>query len=131
MILGFKKQFPDKIMAGTKNHTIREDATNRWKVLMTIHMATGVRTKHYKCFKEEVCTGVQKIEIKWSHLYKDAPRASVSVDDKCIGTYTNGYPSGLLKVLAINDGFNSVEEFFDWFRFDFEGKIIHWTDLRY
>ena len=129
MILGFKKQFPDKIMAGTKKHTIREDVPNRWQSLMKIHMGTGVRTKHYKCFKEAVCTGVQKIKITHGH-----GQVFVSIDDVFFYNSTERTGSVMdLKMLelAMNDGFNSVEEFFDWFRFDFEGKIIHWTDLRY
>ena len=131
MIIGFNKQFPDKIIKGTKKHTIREDKHDRWHAGMKMHMATGVRTKMYKCFKLDTCTGTQKVEIKWNNLYKDAPRASVYVDSKCIGTYTNIYPSGLLKVLAYNDGFDSVDDFFRWFNKDFNGKIIHWTDIRY
>ena len=131
MIIGFDKQFPDKIIAETKKHTIRVDQHDRWHAGMKMHMSTGVRTKKYNCFKLDICTGTQKIEIKWSHLYKDAPRASVYVDNNCIGTYTNMYPSGLLNVLAYNDGFESVEAFFEWFNKDFEGKLIHWTDIRY
>ncbi len=33
--------------------------------------------------------------------------------------------------LAINDGFNSVDDFFQYFNTDFTGKLIHWTDLKY
>ena len=33
--------------------------------------------------------------------------------------------------LAINDGFESLKHFFEYFNEDFEGKIIHWTDLKY
>ena len=36
-----------------------------------------------------------------------------------------------MKDLARNDGFDSIQAFFEWFKEDFEGKIIHWTDLRY
>ena len=51
MVIGFNKQFPDKITEGTKKHTIREDKHDRWNAGMIMHMATGVRTKNYKCFK--------------------------------------------------------------------------------
>jgi len=139
MILGYKKQFPwnkltefdRKIISGQKKHTIRVDQHDRWRAGRQINHCHGVRTKHFDNFYNNDCTGTQKIEIKWSNLYKDAPRAAVYIDDKCIGTYTNMYPSGLLKVLAYNDGFDSVQDFFKWFNKDFEGKIIHWTDLRY
>lgn len=33
--------------------------------------------------------------------------------------------------LAFNDGFNSLEEFFEWFDKDYVGKIIHFTDFKY
>ena len=139
MIIGYKKQFPwgkptdfkRKILSGIKRHTIREDVHNRWHAGMTMHMATGVRTKNYNCFKLDTCKGTQKIEIKWNRMYKDTPRAAVYIDNHCIGTYTNMYPSGMLKVLSHNDGFDSVEDFFKWFNTDFTGKLIHWTDLRY
>ena len=39
-----------------------------------------------------------------------------------------------LSVLAINDGFISVEDFLSWDAWDkrpFVGKLIHWTDKRY
>jgi hypothetical protein len=36
-----------------------------------------------------------------------------------------------LKILSVNDGFDSVDDFFEWFNEDFAGKIIHWTDLKY
>lgn len=60
-------------------------------------------------------------------------------------TQINGEPtyfpekilSGLLKKyeeikqLAINDGFEDVENLIAYFNKVFTGKIIHWTDLRY
>jgi hypothetical protein len=33
--------------------------------------------------------------------------------------------------LMKNDGFESAEQFFNWFNGYFKGKIIHWTDLKY
>ena len=36
-----------------------------------------------------------------------------------------------IKILSLNDGFDSVQQFFKWFNKDFEGKIIHWTKLKY
>lgn len=98
---------------------------------MKMHQSTGVRTKQYKLIRIDSCTGTQKIEIKWLDISKDARHASVYVDNMCIGTYTNKYASGLLNMLAKNDGFDSVEDFFNWFNKDYKGKIIHWTELRY
>lgn len=36
-----------------------------------------------------------------------------------------------IEELAMNDGFESVDQFFAWFNKDWKGKIIHWTDLKY
>ncbi len=33
--------------------------------------------------------------------------------------------------LANKDGFYNILEFFNWFNTDFDGQIIHWTDLKY
>ena len=120
MILGFQPQFVDKILSGAKIHSIREDKNNRWKIGMTIHFATGVRTKKYKQFSDKICTGVQKIELRWtkgiSFTYVDGKRLD---------------PFELTK-LFMNDGFtdwNKVIEFFGYKRFS--GVIIHWTNKRY
>lgn len=61
MVIGFKKQFEAPIKAGTKIHTIREDAHNRWKPGMMMHQATGVRTKYYRCFNETPCISTQQL----------------------------------------------------------------------
>ena len=36
-----------------------------------------------------------------------------------------------IEQLAKNDGFDSVQDFFNWFNEDFNGRIIHWTDFKY
>lgn len=36
-----------------------------------------------------------------------------------------------IEELAVNDGFDSAEDFFKWFKKDFRGWIIHWTDKKY
>lgn len=134
MILSYKKRFPEKILDGTKKHTIREDPHNRWKAGMKIHHATGMRTKQYNCFKEGECVSTQRVEVFYNQLVYDKAEwlnhfyhgklVNVAIDNICIAR-------PLLHKLAINDGFGSIEEFFDWFNDDFTGKIIHFTKLRY
>ena len=129
MVIGFNEQFPDKILAGTKKHTIREDQYDRWHAGMKMHMAVGVRTKSYLCFKLDTCKSTQKITI--IHYPK---KAVVYVDDHRLGIYSKTYERTYyqkLIQLAKFDGFNSLKDFFDWFDNNFTGKIIHWTDLRY
>ena len=129
MVLGFKKtmeapsgrkvptNFQDKIQKGIKLHTVREDRTGRWKAGMKIHFATGVRQTNYNCFKEGVCKSVQDIMIQGYRVYIDGRKLA----------------SDELEYFANNDGFDTLEEFWDWFipYTPFVGKIIHWTDLKY
>lgn len=126
MVLGFKAQFVPKIMSETKIHTIRKDATRRWRAGMKIHMGTGVRTKQYSCFLEEWCESVQQIEVFTSTEKMNG--YFVKIDGRLLS------PEETLE-LALNDGFNSIEEFYLWFARD--GKLsrtlrlIHWTDFKY
>lgn len=108
-----------------KFHTIREDKHNRWKPGVKIHPVINNRTKdRFQFAPALVCTGVQLIRI--CHRFVPYPPA----------VYVGGYLMDRLDdeqvhQLAINDGFPSVEAFFMWFNKDFQGKIIHWTDLKY
>ena len=124
MILGFKPQFKDPIKTGQKKHTIREDKHDRWKAGRVIHFATGVRTKLYEQFKEGFCKSTQKIQILWDNISLNGEFVSILIDGRLIDLDE-------VETLAINDGFEDVSEFLNWFSEDFEGKIIHWTDLRY
>ena len=128
MILGFKEQFKEPILKGTKIHTIREDKHNRWRQWRLIQFATGVRTKKYNCFEELPCTGTQRIEIKHQHT-----DVFVYVDGMYLYDSIAPHNLSINKMLSLakNDGFKTIDDFFMWFNKDFEGKIIHWTDLRY
>lgn len=130
MILGFSKtfiingtrkqtKFVDKIRKGVKIHSIRLDKSNRWKQGNLIHMATGVRSPNYYCFMTEVCTLVQRMHINPA--------------DKTIELSGVNLHNIEIEQLAINDGFDSVGDFWSWFE-SYEPadvKLIHWTDYRY
>lgn len=122
MVLGFKAQFEEKILKGTKIHTIREDVNDRWRKGIRIHMAVGVRTKRYRCFKEGVCTGITYIEIY--------PKEKV-VQFLINGRTPVALSESWLTELSRNDGFDSVTQFWEWFNKPFCGKIIYWTDFKY
>ncbi len=116
MILSFKPQFVIPILQNTKVHTIREDKHNRYGNGRYIQMATGVRTKNYNCFCEAYCISTQKIYINHAR--------EIFIDGNIIS------PIHIIR-LALNDGFESVEDFWKWFDKPFQGKIIHWTDYKY
>lgn len=148
MILGFKPQFKPLILDGCKIHTIREDKNDRWKVGTKIQMATGVRTKNYEQFAEAVVTKIMNINIKWnlcengekSPLKNDPSRyPTVIVSNTLNYNYYFENFSELIfcrkhlydmTLFALNDGFNSPDEFFAWFNKDFTGKIIFWSNLK-
>ena len=117
MILSFKPRFVPLIKKGIKDHTIREDVHDRWKVGRAMHMATGVRTKKYKCFKKTICRSVEYIDIipHRKTVYVYGPK----------GERNKLTPYGI-EILAECDGFSSSKEFFDWFWYRFHGKIISW-----
>ena len=128
MVLGFTKtmmvngkrkptDFEEKIKKGIKLHTVRWDDKDRWKLGMKIHFATDVRSSRYNCFKEGVCKGTQKIAIEDDAVYVDGIQLTESE----------------LTDFAVNDGFDSVSDFWDWFNQyqPFKGKIIHWTNILY
>ncbi|PKP11975.1 MAG: hypothetical protein CVU09_00305 [Bacteroidetes bacterium HGW-Bacteroidetes-4] len=112
-----------------KKHTIRADIHNRWKPGNKIHMVVFNRSKNQFQFAPVLeCKSVQKIEIIYSNPNSDYP--FVKIDG---ARYNVWEKSGLKMIseIAINDGFKSDIDFFQWFNKDFQGKIIHWTDLRY
>jgi len=132
MILSFSKKWPwnnepthfkKKIKNGTKIHSIRVDQHERWREGMDIHFATGMRTPNYDNFQMGKCTGVQHIEV--------INRESLSGPEQMIRVDGFNLSIELAEELAINDGFDSLEQFFKWFDSDFEGRLIHWTDERY
>lgn len=122
MILAFKPRFKEPILNGTKIHTIREDKANRWRIDRVIHMATGVRTAKYEQFDEQICTGVQKIEIIRTSDYMN--ETIVKVDGRILTEKET-------QTLAWNDGFLNLFDFWLFFADGFEGKVIHWTDYKY
>jgi hypothetical protein len=125
MILGFKKQFVPLIKNGSKIHTIREDKKERWKQGNKIHFATGVRTKNYQQFGILECSSTQRINIIYNYPQNHAFNSvNVFIDGVMV-------PPQKIEELAQNDGFETVDDFFKWFNTDFDGKIIHWTDLKY
>jgi len=135
MIIGFKPRFKEPILRKIKKTTIREDKHNRWRAGMAMHMATGVRTKLYSCFVLTTCTGTQTITMDYFPAsFFSEENVTIYVDGRRIGHY---FPkrkvasNPVVDLIAKNDGFDSTEDFFNWFNKDFTGKIIHWTDLKY
>jgi len=124
-----------------KLHTFREDPHDRWKAGMSIQMVYrgpkySIADHFNKGIPElEKCKSIQKIGMKWS-IRKEALK--IFIDHKlfavipCAGNVHVNEPflsNGVL--LAHNDGFDNTRLFVNWFNKDWQGKIIHFTDLRY
>ena len=139
MVIGFKKQFVEPILQGTKVHTIRDDNANRWKPGLTMHMYTGGRfSKEYRQFAEKKCVSTQHIKmwvIKASDVIGEDEHGyfiGVKVDGLLINSFD-------FEKLSTRDGFATHGEFLTWWlpvilklpNQLFAGKIIHWTDLKY
>jgi hypothetical protein len=128
MILGFSTVFPwgwptnfqEKILSGRKIHTIRKGA--RWSVGDRIHFSTGVRSKRYNCFALGEVTKVRLIQI-----YPITKKVAIE-------TFEGGvFKAGMvltrelvIEEFAKNDGFDTVEDFWKWFKEPFRGQLIYW-----
>lgn len=156
MILGFKTVFPwgeptnfkkkilgkwEKVSScspsmqvcpGTKLHTIR--AGNRFNPGDILHMATGVRTKNYNQFNKGISSLEKVVAVQEIKIYSDIKE--VWVEKQSIDRNVYLGPLRKLSVeeveqLAINDGFDSIEQFWKWFTTDLSGQIIFWVDKKY
>lgn len=125
MILTYSRdEFVEGIKSGTKIHTIREDHKLRWKEGMSIQHWRGnprnVRLNPYQ-FDSGTCKGIELVGI----LSLPNGRRSVAINGKIIS-------QEMIELLAINDGFKTVHEFWAWFGHGyFVGRIIHFTDFKY
>lgn len=108
-----------------KIHTIRKDDKNRWKQGMMIDFFINARQKDMFRFAPRIpLKDNQRVYMTFIQ-----GRFEVSVDDKYMY-----YPE--IEKIAINDGFDSYEDFRDYFISEmvdgfFGGYILHWTDFKY
>jgi hypothetical protein len=133
---GWETNFVRKIKEGVKVTTIRADAKNRWKTGNKIHFCTG-GYKPGRVFHEGVASDVQKISITWNrsneflHLAKvvigNSKPMFYEVETKTLDkTFIKSKFDFTLGIVAENDGFDNVDDFFKYFNMDFEGNIIFW-----
>lgn len=127
-----------------KIHTIRKDEFNRWIPGRSIQGYYHARTKRSRKIFDSECVSTQIISI----IHYDNEKCLITVyDHEADGNYLGekailynkktgeSIKFGEYEILDIqtlikNDGL-TVNQFFSWFKEDFMGKIIHWTDLRY
>lgn len=118
----FNLEIVDVIGRKPKLHTIRKDEKNRWKPGVLIDFFINVRKKDMFRFAPRLpVVSIQTIKI--FHLPK-SDNINVYVDERRL-------KEDEIAILAINDGFESVDDFKTYFNEDFIGKLIHWTNLKY
>lgn len=113
-----------------KLHTIREDKNDRWQPGTKIDFFINCRQKDMFRFAP-VLPVVRVQRVFMTYLFNDI--IEISINGKQLHL-----PSQLL-IFAINDGFDSWTDFFNYFypkimaskNEEYHAKIIHWTDLRY
>lgn len=119
---------PRNYIVGThkpKFHTMREDKKERWKPGTKIDFFINCRQVNMFRFAPVLpVVSVQKIEISYDKVFGKTLYPEILIDKVKL------HPMKL-DDLALNDGFDTIEDFFAYFNEDFTGKIIHWTDLKY
>ncbi len=119
-----------------KIHTIRKDDKNRWKVGNKIHAVINNRTSKRLQFIQTLSVlSIQKIKIRY-HFAGSMTTAKVYIDNNFIGEaiWVNCRlinSSYTVDLLATNDGFETTNQFFEYFDESLDGKIIHWTEYQY
>ena len=125
-------KFDTTINHKPKIHTIREDKKNRWKVGTKIDFFINARQKNMFRFAPVLpVVSTQKIEIQYELSFYRKKTKIIYIDDKLF--YHEIEHNNEFKMLdfAQNDGFDTMEDFFDYFNKDYKGKIIHWTNFKY
>ena len=128
-----------------KKHTIR--GGDRWNAGQVIHFKqwTGepYNSKTYNFAPLVRCVSAERVRIRWGEehgiktMLVDIEKHNLGrVDWKREGWvqfHEDGTTTdwGIMHDLAINDGFDNIEDFAKWFDHDFTGQIIHWTNTRY
>ena len=106
-----------------KHHTIRSGVAKNIKIgtKLSLRIWTGIPYRsHQEEFAKAECTGKHKIHIWQDHF----GGRHIVIGEKML-------VDSEIERLAINDGFDNVNQFFSWFGWEFEGVLIHWTDINY
>lgn len=124
-VLSYTKQLAPLVRSGEKPHTIRFSRRG-WKVGSMAYHATGTRTKNYHNFRTDPVTRVDDIMIRVVEFSYGTFKHEIKI---------NGQPitADAQEALIKNDGFESTEAFFDFFRQRYglgthNGQLIQWAE---
>lgn len=130
MILNFKEQFKEKILSGTKKHTLRRG--ERFKDGDILQFYTGLRTKKAKKFAEARAKCVLYIDYHGDR-FEVHPCVGMAYEKLVLGCNKHPCEPNFWQKLAENDGFDTYEEMLEFFKEN--GKvggyqIIVWEGLK-
>lgn len=113
----------------SKLHTIRRDEKGSYKPGKLIHPFINSRQPGMFQFAPAFpIVSTQKIDI--SYINRGYTMV-ILIDGEYFYDSELGRGKDEMLQLALNDGFESIESFFNWFSEDFTGVVVHFTDLRY
>lgn len=117
----------------SKIHAIIKDSNQRWKAGIKIHFVINTRTKNRFQFADGI-TVVSTQDI-WISPSNKSIRFWHKDNKNATNSYKDGYwfemDNNQIELLSKNEGFDNVEDFWNYFNHEFGGKIIHWTTLSY
>jgi hypothetical protein len=126
VVLGFKNRFAAMIEEGSKTHSIREDAGDRWRIGCYVDAFINVRTKAMKRLLPP-CPVIrtESIEIFSTTGFHDGIVVTVdgvqlSMDEKNLLAFRDGF-----RTPGYTHQFYEMADFWSG-RMPFKGKIIHW-----
>ncbi len=99
----FKKQFAPDVEAGRKLHTIRPKRKRPTQPGERLKLYTGMRTKNCRLLVDTVCEDILPMEIHTTHI---------TIGERLLTQEER-------KQLAISDGFDSLEAFYDFFKYTY------------
>lgn len=116
---------PELIYVHQKIHSLREDIHDRWQIGTKIHFYIWARTKRAVCFGIGEVKAIQYavINAKLQRIYILEQKDGLGHARELLGVD--------LATFVLNDGFESLEQFWDYFSESKTYKIIHWTSFKY
>lgn len=126
LVLGFNTRFADYVREGSKTHSIREDAGDRWRIGCYVDAFINCRQKTMERLLPP-CPVIrtESIEITSTTGFHDGVKVTVdgvelSMDEKNLLAFRDGFRSP-----GYTHQFYEMVEFWNG-RMPFKGKIIHW-----
>ena len=119
-----------------KTFTIRQDPTNRWKPGMDVHPVINNRSSKRFQFAPTLKLVAKQEVIISREIVKGSTWSCVKIGEAIFQDRSEHVDTMLsahrIQELATLDGFDTVNDFFDFFsqgqtEFVFEGYFLHWT----